>query len=132
VFRKLFAIFGVMLGSVCLVSGADAASTTAATNAEAIAQMHEQWLAGVTKAAQRFGCNPELIEQLPSENVAEAVKFFSQTAKPGSCLVLQPISQYVGPVRYSLASGGTVDGVQIRSISDVPQVRIHNGVATGN
>ena len=95
-------------------------------------QARAQWLAGMEEEAARFGCDPELIQQQPGESVAEAIQVYRLAAKAGSCLILQPISTDPGTMRYSFASGGKVDGVEILYISDVPQVRIKNGAAVGN
>jgi hypothetical protein len=98
-----------------------------ADQTDALAEAHEQWLAGVAKAAESYGCNPELVQQQPNETVAEAVSVYAQTAAKGSCLVLLPISTDPTSIRYSFASGGTVDGVEIFYLSDVSKVRIWQG-----
>jgi hypothetical protein len=94
----------------------------------AVEEAHQQWLAGVADAGARYGCGPDLIQQLPSETVADVVKLYVQTAHKGSCLVLTPISTDTGPIWYSFASGGTIDGVEILYLSDVNQLRIWNGI----
>jgi len=99
----------------------------------AIQEAHEHWLAGVVKAAAGFGCSPDLIQQLPTESVTDALHLFALTAKPGSCLVLSPVSTDPGSMRYSFASGGKIDGIEIRYLSDVGRIRIWNGAeAPGN
>jgi hypothetical protein len=94
----------------------------------AVEEAHQQWLAGVAQAAARYGCSPDLIQQLPSETVADVVKLYVQTAHKGSCLILSPTSTVAGPTWYSFASGGTIDGVEILYLSDANQSRIWNGV----
>jgi len=95
----------------------------------AVLEARERWLAGVAEAASRFGCSPaSLIQQLPTESVAEVVKLFVLTSEQGACLVLLPVSTDPGSARYSFASGGKVDGVEIRYLSDVARPRIWNGV----
>ncbi len=99
----------------------------------AVREAHEQWLAGVSKAATGFGCGPDLIQQLPTESVTEVLHLFALTARNGSCLVLLPVSTDPNAMRYSFASGGKIDGVEIRYLSDVGQMRVWNGAeATGN
>lgn len=99
----------------------------------AVSEAHDQWLAGVAQEAAHYGCAPKLIEQLPTESVADAVKLFALTASKGTCLVLQPVSTNPTPNRYSFASGGTADGIEIFYLSDVGRVRIWNGAAvSGN
>jgi hypothetical protein len=94
----------------------------------AVVQAHERWLAGAAKAAAGFGCSPDLIQQLPSESVADVLHLFALSAKKGTCLVLLPISTDPGSMRYSFASGGNIDGVEVRYLSDVGRMRIWNGV----
>jgi len=112
---------------------AAATATVTAVVDPAVEEAHQQWLAGVAQAAARFGCGPDLIQQLPSETVAEVVNLYVQTAHKGTCLVLLPVSTNAASTWYSFASGGTVDGVEILYLSDVSRVRIWNGVeVTGN
>jgi len=99
----------------------------------AVSEAHEQWLAGVAQEAAHYGCAPQLIEQLPTESVTDVVKLFALTASKGTCLVLQPVSTDSTSIRYSFASGGSVDGIEIFYLSDVGRVRIWNGAAvSGN
>jgi hypothetical protein len=84
------------------------------------------------QAALRFGCTPDSIQQLSSESVEDAIQYFGQTAKPGACLILTPISNDPATMRYSLATGGTVNGMEIRYLSDVAQVRIQHGAAVSS
>jgi hypothetical protein len=88
---------------------------------------HERWLAGVTEAAAEHGCQGELVQQLPTETVDDAIKLYLQVATAHTCLVLQPVSGQPDSQRYSFASGGEKDGVNILYISDVSQMRIWNG-----
>jgi hypothetical protein len=104
-----------------------ATATVTAVVDPAVEEAHQQWLAGVGQAAARYGCTPDLIQQLPSETVAEVVSLYVQTAHKGSCLVLLPVSTNATSTRYSFASGGTVDGVEILYLSDVSRVRIWKG-----
>jgi hypothetical protein len=90
-------------------------------------EAHERWLAGVADAAAEHGCQGELIQQLPTETVDEAIKLYLQVASSHTCLVLQPVSGQPNAQRYSFASGGEKDGVNILYISDVSQIRIWNG-----
>jgi hypothetical protein len=102
------------------------------STAEGIREAREQWLAGALQAALRLGCTPDSIQQLSSESVDDAIQYFGQTAKPGACLILAPISNDPESMRYSLATGGTVNGMEIRYLSDVGQVRIQHGAAVKN
>ena len=95
----------------------------------AVAAVHEQWLAGVAKAAASYGCSPKLIQQLPTESISDVVKLYGLTADKKTCLVLQPVSPDPTSMRYSLASGGQVDGVDILYLSDVGKVRIWDGTS---
>jgi hypothetical protein len=113
--------------STATVDAAGASATVTTALDPTVEEAHQQWLAGVTQAAARFGCSPDLIQQLPSESVAEVVSLYVQTAHKGSCLVLLPVSTNAASTRYSFASGGTVDGVEILYLSDVSRVRIWNG-----
>jgi hypothetical protein len=90
-------------------------------------EAHDRWLAGVAEAAAEHGCQGELIRQLPTETVDDAIKFYLQVATAHTCLVLQPVSGQPNSQRYSFASGGEKDGVNILYISDVNQIRIWNG-----
>lgn len=94
----------------------------------AIEEVHRQWLAGVVEEAAQYGCKPELVQQLPGESVTDALKLFAETAQNGSCLVLAPISSDMEHLRYSFASGGKIDGVEILYLSDVSRIRIREGV----
>jgi hypothetical protein len=88
---------------------------------------HDRWLAGVAEAAAEHNCQGELVQQLPTETVDDAIKFYLQVATARTCLVLQPVSGEPDSIRYSFASGGEKDGVDILYISDVSQIRIWNG-----
>jgi hypothetical protein len=90
-------------------------------------EAHERWLAGATEAAAEHGCQGELVRQLPTETVDDAIKFYLQVATAHTCLLLQPVSDQPDSQRYSFASGGEKDGVNILYISDVSQIRIWNG-----
>jgi hypothetical protein len=131
----LYTAPAVASNSVVTLTAVVASNSRASANAvvtvvvnPAVEEAHQQWLAGVAEAAARYGCSPDLIQQLPSETVADVVKLYVQTAHKGSCLVLSPISTAAGPAWYSFASGGTIDGVEILYLSDVNQLRIWNGV----
>lgn len=93
----------------------------------AVEDAHLRWLAGVAAAAVQHGCDPNLIQQAPTESVGDAVKIYLSAASEHTCLVLQPVSADPGPMRYSFASGGEVDGIDIVYISDVSRMRIWNG-----
>lgn len=90
-------------------------------------EAHAQWLSGVSAAAAEHGCDPNLVLQSPTESVEDAVKIYLQVASEHTCLVLQPVSTNAGSMRYSFASGGEVDGVNIVYISDVSRMRMWNG-----
>lgn len=109
---------GSVVTTAAVVTLVDASTVTAA---------HEHWLAGVEEAAARHGCK-NIIEQQATETVAEAIQFFRATATEGTCLVLQPISNSAESGRYSIASGGNIDGLNLLYISDVSRIRIWNGV----
>jgi hypothetical protein len=95
----------------------------------AVAEEHNQWLAGLADAAASFGCTSISVQQLPSESVSDAVSLFVQNSPEQSCLALWPISTDPTSVRYSFAWGGKVNGKDILYISDLGQMRIWNGVA---
>jgi hypothetical protein len=134
------AVPAVTSNSAAMLTGVAASNSRVSANAAvtvavnpAVEEAHQQWLTGVTAAATRYGCSPDLIQQLPSETVADVVKLYAETAHKGSCLVLLPVSTDAGSTWYSFASGGTIDGVEILYLSDVNRMRIWNGVeVTGN
>ena len=95
----------------------------------AIQAAHSEWLAGVAAAAATYGCDNPLVEQQSTESVSAAISRFGLTATEGSCLVLLPVSTIEGSLRYSIAWGGTVNGIDILYISDVSQMRVWNGAA---
>jgi len=96
-----------------------------------LTEAHEKWLVGAPAAARSHGCSEGLITQLPSESVAEVVKLFALTGNKETCIILQPVSTDPDSMRYSFASGGKVDGLEIRYLSDVGKLRIWNGVEVG-
>jgi hypothetical protein len=96
----------------------------------AVTEAHDRWLTGVAAAAAEHGCTGQLVQQLPTETVDDAVKLYLQVADEHACLVLQPVSTEPNAQRYSFASGGEVDGVSILYISDVNRMRIWNGAET--
>jgi hypothetical protein len=147
-FRAVLALFagGLLSGSATIASPQSKPGTenTAISSApgmiqsrarpnpvteSAISEAHEQWLAGAEQAAARFGCGSETIQQLSSESLEDAIRFFGMTAKTGSCLILYPISRDPASMRYSFASGGKAGGIDILYLSDVAQVRITHGAA---
>jgi hypothetical protein len=107
---------------------ASAGNAGEAVEDPADARRHQQWLEGLADAAARNGCNAELVIQQPNESVEEVLQLFTLTAREGSCLALFPISTAADPIRYSFASGGRVDGVEVRYLSDVSRIRIWNGI----
>ena len=125
--RGFRALLVPLLASLAFTGQSLAAPRPHAAASSAIQHAQEDWLAGAPQAARRFGCNGALIQQLTSETVAEALKYFGQTAKPGACLILAPVSQDPTQQRYSFASGGKVNGVEILYLSDIAQPRIVNG-----
>jgi hydrogenase/urease accessory protein HupE len=90
----------------------------------AILEAHQRWINGAVEAAAIYGCTHPIIQQDTTENVAEALKVYLQTADRSSCLILSPISSDPESTRYSYAWGGNVDGVDIYYISDVSRPRI--------
>lgn len=111
------------------LSSADGREAEGTTQAD-LEEARERWLAGAADAAKDFGCAPDIIVQLPGETLADVVQLYALTAHEGSCLVLQPVSGDPAEMRYSLASGGQVDGVDILYISDVSRIRIWDGMPT--
>jgi len=109
-------------------SRASASAVVAVEVDPAVEEAHQKWLAGIAGAAVQYGCSGDLIQQLPTESVADVVKLYVETAQKGTCLVLLPVSTDATSVSYSLASGGTIDGVPILYLSDVHRMRIWNGV----
>jgi len=93
----------------------------------AVSETHERWLAGAKDAAAEHGCDENLVIQDSSETVDDAVKLYLQVAGEHTCLILQPVSENPDTTRYSIASGGEKDGVNILYISDVSRIRIWNG-----
>lgn len=102
-------------------------ATVTVVDDPAVAAAHESWLEGVKAAAEEHHCEGNLVEQLPSETVDDAIKLYIQVATENTCLVLQPVSADAHSHRYSFASGGEKDGVNILYISDVSRIRIWNG-----
>jgi hypothetical protein len=90
----------------------------------AILEAHQRWINGAVEAAAIYGCTHPIIQQGTTEDVAEALKVYLQTADRSSCLILSPISSDPESTRYSYAWGGNVDGVDIYYISDVSRPRI--------
>ena len=132
-YRKISAVLVI---AVCGLLSAGSASATppgrsgsSDAPASEISEAREQWLLGAMKAALRFGCTPDSIQQLSSESVDDAIRYFGQTARPGACLILAPFSNDPASMRYSFATGGKVDGIEILYLSDVPEARIQHGSA---
>jgi hypothetical protein len=94
----------------------------------AIVNQHNLWLAGVSAAAASYGCTGIGTQQKQTQTVDEAISQFEQTATEGSCLALWPISTDTSNLIYSISWGGNVNGVDIRYISDVSQMRIWAGM----
>lgn len=92
----------------------------------AILDAHQRWLDGAVEAAALYGCTHPTIQE-STESVADALKVYVLTADKSSCLILSPVSSDPESNRYSYASGGNVDGVDIYYISDVPRPRILMG-----
>ena len=92
------------------------------------AERHQKWLDGLAEAGARNGCKAELIVQQPGETVEEVLRLYALTASEGSCLALFPVSTGTDPIRYSFASGGKIDGVEVYYLSDVSRIRIWTGV----
>lgn len=93
----------------------------------AVSEAHERWLEGAKQAAAEHGCDANLVVQSPTETVDDAIKLYLQVAGEHTCLVLQPVSENPNSQRYSFASGGEKDGVNILYISDASRIRIWNG-----
>lgn len=95
----------------------------------AVNEAHDKWLDGVADAAASYGCTDVAVQQEADETVESALARYAGTAAQGSCLVLRPIGNETGLLRYSLAWGGTTAGKDIYYISDVDQVPIWNALA---
>jgi hypothetical protein len=118
--------------TITAVDASDRLASASATVTVLLPQVlaaHDQWLAGVAAAAESYGCTDISIRQGPDEPVSNALNRFGLSAPKGSCLVLYPISTNPKTLRYSLASGGTIEGREILYLSDVGQMRIWDGVA---